>query len=252
MYTIKEMANLSQTSTRTLRYYDEIGLLVPDAYSEAGYRLYGENSVDILQQIMFYKLLGLSLKEIQQIIYSEQFDLKSALLQHRSNLEAEMTRIRTLLHTIDKTMANMEGKGKMKVQEKFHGFKKAMLDENERQFGKEAREKFGEHVDQANEKFMDMSQSTYNEHEKLTDEMHQLFKTAYEKRDPRSTEAQQACALHQKWIKHYWSHYTEEAHMGLVNMYVADERFTAYYDEIAEGLAVFIRDAMKVYLGVGN
>jgi len=73
-YTIKKLARLSGTTPRTLRYYDEIGLLKPAIINSSGYRIYGEKELNILQQILFYRELGVSLHEIKRIITSTTFD----------------------------------------------------------------------------------------------------------------------------------------------------------------------------------
>ncbi len=68
--------------------------------------------------------------------------------------------------------------------------------------------------------------------------------------DPDGELAQKACALHKEWLLNFWPQYSQEAHMGLAQMYVDDPRFTVYYDKIAPGCAVFLRDAMRIFTGV--
>ncbi|CAM5616222.1 MerR family transcriptional regulator OS=Lysinibacillus sphaericus OX=1421 GN=LS41612_05820 PE=4 SV=1 [Lysinibacillus sphaericus] len=82
-YTILQLAKLSGVSTRTLRYYDEIDLLKPARTNEAGYRFYGQQEVDILQQILFYKALDMKLETIHNIIHAPDFQHKAALKTHR-------------------------------------------------------------------------------------------------------------------------------------------------------------------------
>jgi DNA-binding transcriptional MerR regulator len=89
MYTIRKLAAIANISTRTLRYYDEIGLLKPTSYMESGYRLYDEVAVDMLQQILLYKTMGMPLNEIHQVIYKIDFNLKEALLNHKHFLQEE-------------------------------------------------------------------------------------------------------------------------------------------------------------------
>lgn len=85
-YTVKQLGDLAGVSARTLRYYDEIDLLKPADVTEAGYRLYGPDEVDRLQQILFYREMGMGLDQIKQIMNDPHFDLKEALLSHRKNL----------------------------------------------------------------------------------------------------------------------------------------------------------------------
>ncbi len=85
---VKEVADLIGISVRTLHYYDEIGLLSPDKTTEAGYRIYSEKNLETLQQILFFKELGFSLKKIKEILDSPTFERQEALkLQHKMLLE---------------------------------------------------------------------------------------------------------------------------------------------------------------------
>ena len=88
-YSINKLAKLSGVSTRTLRYYDEIGLLSPKRISSNGYRVYGQKEVDLLQQILFYRELGVPLDKIKNIIWSKGYDCISALQGHLSALKAK-------------------------------------------------------------------------------------------------------------------------------------------------------------------
>ena len=82
-YGIRELSEMAGVSARTLRYYDEIGLLKPLYVSDAGYRFYGETEVAMLQQILFYRERGFGLKQIRQILYREDFDIRNALEEHQ-------------------------------------------------------------------------------------------------------------------------------------------------------------------------
>jgi hypothetical protein len=73
------------------------------------------------------------------------------------------------------------------------------------------------------------------------------LKKAMQEGDPAGELAQKACELHRKWLMHTWKDYSKQAHLNLGEMYVADARFSAYYDAIAPGCAIFLRDALKVY-----
>lgn len=85
-YTVKQLADMAGISSRTLRYYDEIGILKPARINASGYRVYGKKEVDILQQILFYKELGVPLETIKEIIISPDFDSYTALIEHRQQL----------------------------------------------------------------------------------------------------------------------------------------------------------------------
>src|SRR5690606_22916035 len=121
--TVQKLAKLAGISTRTLRYYDEVGILKPARINSSGYRIYGKSEVDKLQQIMFYKELGLQLDTIKRIITASDFDDKAALREHRLRLLEEKYKIEMLLANVEKTLAYKEGKINMEDKEKFEGLK---------------------------------------------------------------------------------------------------------------------------------
>lgn len=247
-YTINKLAKLAGVSTRTLRYYDELGLLSPARVSSNGYRIYGEKEIDRLQQILFYRELGVSLEEIRNILASKDFDGLSALEGHLSALLARREQLDLLVANVRKTIMTMKGEITMNDQEKFEGFLQKLVDDNEQQYGEEIREKYGdEQVRRSNAKVLNMSKEQYAELEKLTEDLNETLKAAFEQGDPAGELAQKTCQLHKKWLCFYWADYSKEAHMGVTQMYVEDPRFTAYYDKIAPGCAGFLRDAVAIY-----
>lgn len=248
-YTIKKLGVLAGISTRTLRYYDEIGLLRPCRINSSGYRIYGQNEVDTLQQILFYKELGMELNEIAEILKSPQFERLSALKNHLAALQKRQSQINMLIQTVNKTILKEEGKITMTDKEKFEGFKEQLIDENERKYGKEIREKYGEDtVKESNAKMMKLTEEEYNEMEKTSAEILRLLEDAVKnEEDPTGGAGVKIAELHKKWLGFTWASYSKEAHAGLAQMYVDDERFTAYYDKNIKGCAQFLCDAVKVY-----
>ncbi|MGI6606708.1 MAG: MerR family transcriptional regulator [Peptococcia bacterium] len=250
-YTVQKLAKLAGISSRTLRYYDEIGLLKPARISSSGYRLYGRAEVDRLQQILFYRELGIELEQIKRIITAPSFDKRAALCEHHARLLDKKKRLELLIANVEKTIAETEGRIRMTDKEKFEGFKKKMLAENEAKYGREIREKYGEeNVARSNEKFMNMTEEQYAELQELTERLNETLKQAVAGGEPAGELAQKACELHKKWLLFFWPQYSKEAHMGLAQMYVDDSRFTAYYEKIAPGCAAFLRDAMRIYTGI--
>ena len=113
---------MSGVSVRTLHFYDELALLRP-AYTKAnGYRIYEEPQLLVLQQILFYRELGLELKRIKKILSQRKFEKVAALQSHRQVLEKNVTRTRTLIETIDRTIKHLKGTKKMKSEDLFNGF----------------------------------------------------------------------------------------------------------------------------------
>lgn len=247
-YTVRELSLLANVSGRTLRYYDEIGLLPPAGTTEAGYRLYGESEVDMLQQIMFYRELGFALDDIKRIVTAADFNIIAALHAHRQMLLERRNQMNALIKTVESTIASHERGKTMKDSKKFEGFKKKLVDDNEQKYGQEIRERYGDGtVDASNKKLMGMSEEDYAKAEALSSAISTGLKEALAGGDPASEAAQNVCELHKQWLCLYWAQYSSEAHMGLGEMYVADERFKKYYDDIAPGAAEFLRDALKVY-----
>jgi DNA-binding transcriptional MerR regulator len=248
-YSINNLAKLAGISSRTLRYYDEINLLKPLRINSSGYRIYGGKEVDTLHQILLYKELGFDLEVIKQIISSPNYDYKQALINHYHDLLNKQNQIEALIENVKKSIDVIEGRDTMSDQEKFKGFTKKIVAENEKNYGKEIREKYGnERVDKSNNKFLNMKETDYDYINKLTEEISKTLALAFSTKNPSSEEAIKLAKLHQEWIKFYWDEYTKEAHASLVKMYVQDERFKAFYDKIVIGGAEFLRDAVLSYL----
>lgn len=247
-YTINQLAKLAGVSTRTLRYYDQCGLLPPKDVRSNGYRIYGQAEVDRLQQILFYRELGVELSEIGRILAEKDFDGLSALQKHLAALRERRARLDRLIGNVQKSILAMKGETAMTNEEKFEGFKEKLIADNEQKYGEEIRRKYGdETIDLSNAKLKNMTKEQYAELEALTQELNSTLKAAFEQGDPGSEPAQKACALHKQWLCFYWGHYSKEAHIGVAQMYVDDPRFTAYYDKIAPGCAVFLRDAVRIF-----
>lgn len=250
-YTVQKLACLAGVSTRTLRYYDEIGILKPARINSSGYRIYGQAEVDRLQQILFYRELGVSLDSIKGIVTSPSFDGVTALKEHREKLLEKRAQLNLLIANVEKTLSVSEGRIKMSDKEKFEGFKQKMVEDNEKKYGKEIREKYGKDaVEKSNAKLMNMSEEEYDKLTSLEKQIKITLAEAFKTGDPASDLAQKTAELHKEWIAGYWGQYSKEAHAGLAQMYVNDERFTAYYDENQSGAAAFLRDAILIYTGI--
>ncbi len=249
-YTVQKLARLAGVSPRALRHYDDIGLLKPRRTSSSGYRIYGAAEVDLLQQILFYRELGVGLDEIRSIVTSPGFDRTTALRQHHARLLDRKEQIEKLIANVEMSLALAERGVQMRDQAKFEGLKKKLVADNEQQYGPEIRARYGDAaVDRSNRRLQEMSADQYARQEQLAREIDETLRTAFEEGDPGGTAAQRACELHKQWLMHYWDRYTPEAHLALGQMYVDDERFTAYYDRIAPGCAIFLRDALRIFTG---
>jgi DNA-binding transcriptional MerR regulator len=249
-YTVQKLGQLAGISTRTLRYYDEIGILKPARINSSGYRIYGKTEVDRLQQILFYRELGVSLDRIKEIVTAPSFNRAHALKEHLDQLLDKRIQLDLLIANVEKTIALNEGRITMTDKEKFTGFKQKLIDDNEEKYGKEIREKYGDDsANKSNEKLKNMTQEEYEEVTRLANDVSAALAEAFKNGDPASDIAQKAADLHKQWLTYYWTDYSKEAHAGLAQMYVDDERFKAYYDTKQPGTAEFLRDAILIYTG---
>ena len=248
-YTVSELAELSGCTVRTLHHYDELGL-VRARRGANGYRHYGSAEVDRLQQVLLYREAEMPLSDIKRLLDDPSFDARTALAGHLRELRARRGRLDGLIASVEKTLANMEGRAGMKDEERFEAFKRGLVEENERRFGAEARERWGsEAVDASNAKVRGMTEGQYERAQALEQEMKDALAAALATGDPAGAEARRAADLHRQWLCCFWQDgaYSKEAHRGLAETYVADERFKAYYDDVAPGAAEFLRDAICAY-----
>jgi DNA-binding transcriptional MerR regulator len=234
---VKEVAQLTGVSVRTLHHYDDIGLLTPDDMTEAGYRLYSNDNLAKLQQILFFRELGFSLKKIKELLDSPSFDRQEALEMQRRMLIEERERLDRVIETIEKTIQHEKGEIMMTNEEKFKGF-----DFSHNPYEKEARDRWGdEAVDKANKKTAQFGPE-------LGEEMNRIYFNLASLRhlDPASDEAQTGI---EEWFKflNKMGDYSLEAFAGLGQMYVDDERFTKNIDQFGEGVARFMCEAMGEY-----
>ncbi|AET66445.1 putative transcriptional regulator [Desulfosporosinus orientis DSM 765] len=249
-YTVQKLSRLAGVSTRTLRYYDEIELLKPARVNSSGYRIYGSTEVDRLQQILFYRELGVELGTIKEIITSPTFDRTKALKGHREKLLERQLQLEALIANVDKTIALTEGRIIMSDKEKFEGFKQRLIDDNEVKYGQEIRKRYGDDtVNKSNQRIKGMSKKQYDEVTELAAQVIENLHAAFKTGDPGGALAQKTADLHRQWLCYFWESYSKEAHAGVAQMYVDDPRFTAYYDEKLPGSAQFLRDAIFIYTG---
>ena len=141
MYHIKEAAQLSGVSVKTLHHYDKIGLLVP-LKSENGYRTYSQEDLERLQVILYYKYLGFSLEKIAELLKEERTDLLPHLTRQLDYLTREREHLDTLISTLQKTIQEQKGERKMTIEEKFTGFSY----QDNQKYHQEAVEKYGQEV----------------------------------------------------------------------------------------------------------
>lgn len=249
-YTVKQLAGLAGVSARTLRYYHEIGLLRPGRVNDAGYRFYGPAEVDRLQQILFYRELDLRLDEIASLLDAPQFDRRKALQSHLAALKQQRERLDSLILTVEKTIRNETGGIQMTDKEKFEGFKARIIRENEEKYGEELRAKYGDQeIDRATACVLSLTQEEYAAWEALGAEiLSELEQAVRSHANPQGEAGKHLATLHRRWLSYSREQYSPDAHRGLAQVYVCDERFTAYYDRNVPGCAAFLRDAILCHV----
>lgn len=245
-YSIRALSELAGVSARTLRYYDEIGLLKPLYTDTNGQRYYGSEEVNMLQQILFYRERGFGLKEIGEIISGNNYDILTALKDHLLELEEKRIHMEALIQTVKQTILSMEGDYEMSDTEKFQVFKEKTVADNEEAYGKEIRSKYGEKtVDASNRKLLNMTETEWKQFKQLEKNIkNELEKCVLSGERMQGESAKKIVQLHKEWLSMTWKSYTPQAHKGVAALYEADGRFKAYYDEHVEGCAAFISGAV--------
>lgn len=242
-YSVKQLAKLAHISVRTLHYYDEVGLLRPAEVKSNGYRVYEEKELLRLQQILFFKELELPLEEIKRILDASGFNIVSALNDHKKLIEIKRKRLDGLLITINKTIKKMTHDKKIKDEELFGDLDKEKLEE----YQKEAKERWGntEVWKQSQERYGKMSKEDLAKIQKENGEILQGIADNMDK-GVKSPVVQTLIAKHYNALRH-WYEPNLEMYRGLADMYVADERFAAFYKKIHSDLPEFMRDAMHYF-----
>lgn len=228
---IGETAQRLGVSVRTLRHYDEIGLVKPAEVGENGYRYYDREAMALLQQVLFYRELGLSLKEIGPLLCAPEVQRRKALEAHRHLLELKKHQLEGLLQLVDDTLGgNMMSKPKIT---------QADVDAAKVQYAQEAKERWG-HT-QAWKQSQDKTPNA--------GQMEEIFQgfAALLGCEPGDAAVQAQVKRWQQFITDNLYTCTDEILAGLGQMYVCDQRFTANLDKYGEGTAKLISDAIKIY-----
>ena len=245
-YTIQELSRLSGVTTRTLRWYDEIGLLKPRGRTEGGYRLYGPAEVDRLQDVLYYRALGVELAQVKEILDDPSFNRLEVLRNHLTALEAERDRVQGLIDSVRETIQTQERNEIMSDEKKFEAFKRQFVEEKERLYGAEIREKYGDaEVDASNARVMGVTLEQFQAYERLGEEILEKLSAAVASgADPEGELGKEITALHYRWLNVMGDQCDVQRQRGLAELYVQDKRFTAYYDRERSGCARFLRDAV--------
>jgi DNA-binding transcriptional MerR regulator len=243
MYTVSQLSNLTRITVRTLHYYDEIGLLAPTVVGENGYRYYGDEALLRLQQILFFREMGLGLLQIKAILDEPDFDRAGALKAHREALKAKIERLHTLMHTIDRTLEHLEEGTLMREDDMFAGFS----EEQQRAYEEEAAQTWDPQlVHDSNRRWNNASKA---QQQAMMAEGNAIYRdlAALSDRDPADADVQGVIARWHQSIRNFYEP-SPEMLRGLSELYLEDARFTATFDRVQPGLAVFMQQAVAVYV----
>lgn len=242
--TVGEVARLSGVSVRTLHHYDEIGLLPPSERSDGGYRIYSDRDLAKLQQVLFFRELGFALDDIGRIMSEEAFSPREALLLQRRMLRDKAAQLGRMVDAVDAAIDAMEKGTTMDEKDMFEVFG----DFDPKAYEAEAEQRWG-HTDAYKESARRAKGYTKQDWLRMKEEgaanlarMVELFDAGVDPKDPRAMETAEEARLQ---IDRDFYPCSREMHVNLGEMYVADPRFTKYYDQHREGLARWFCEAIK-------
>ena len=242
MYTIKELADLAGTTTRALRYYDQVGLLQPAFVAENGYRYYDQGNLLTLQQILFFRELDLPLKEIQYLLGRPDFQLLPSLKEHHQALNKKIQRYQKLTLTIEQTIHSLEGVIQMSDQDLFSGF-------DEKKYQDEVVERWGDtpQYQESHRKWSSYTDDQKEQIKKQGSDITRRMVTEDPQARPDHPAVQSAVGEYFEYLNRYFYTCDLDFLRNLADMWVQDPRFAVNYERIREGGAVFVRDAVHLY-----
>lgn len=253
-YTVKQVAEMSGVSVRTLHHYDEIGLLEPAHVGDNGYRYYGADELLRLQQILLYRELGFALKEIAAILDAPGFDRLAALEAQKARLEAETKRYRRLVRTIDRTIAELKGLepagGRMTDHaDLYEGFAPERQEEYERWLIERYGGGMREHLDESRAKQETLTDTEKREAMQTLAEIEADLAESCRRRICVDSPALAAVLeRHREWIAEMWDRpCSPAAYAGLADLYLAHPDFRTRYERLEPGLCDYLARAMKAH-----
>lgn len=243
MKNIKEVSKLTGLTERSLRYYEELGLINPSRNEINDYRQYSDSDVEKLYQIQLYRSLEIPLKKISEIFFYENTSEYEIYLEQIDKLKKKRDDLNKILADLQR---KIEGE---KIMEKDFKNVNAIIADNEVKYGQEIREKYGNQVvDKANDYLRASGGEKLDSAEELRIQINELLtQLVTEEVSIEDEKAKKLFALHKEWLEIYYPNYSKEYHLGLADMYEFDERFAKYYDDVINGGMKFIVDTIRKY-----
>jgi len=242
-YTVGKVASLAHISVRTLHYYDELGLIVPSARSDSGYRLYTDEDLLGLQQVLFFKALGFDLHRIQFLIKDPSFNRLQALTEQRNLTNIQIKRLKKVVDLIDKAILDFEGERAMSNKEMFEVF--GEFDPSE--FEEEVNERFG-----GTEAYAESARRTKKygkkDWERMKKEEGEIFGSLTKLMEkgvaPDDEQAMDGVEQYRLHIDHWFYPCSRRMQGELGKMYLADQRFKDNFDKVHQGLSIYVSEAI--------
>src|SRR5664279_1978256 len=242
-YSIGQVADLAGVTVRTLHHYGQIGLLEPADRTGAGYRRYSPDDLQRLQHILFYRELGFSLDDIATILSDPGANTSAHLRRQRELLNDRIARLNVMVAAVEKEMEALTMGIQLTPEEKFEIFGPNYSEDYET----EAEQRWGD-TDawaQSQQRTSKLTKEQWIEIKETGDDLNRRLAAAmHGGAAPTSTEAMDLAEEHRRGIQTFYD-CPPEMHRGLGEMYVADERFTRNYEDVAPGLAVWLREAIN-------
>lgn len=236
---INEVAKLTGVSARTLQYYDEIGLLIPEKLNN-GYRDYSDENLDKLQKILFYRFLKFKLNDIKELLDGDIDSLK-ILEQQRELILKEKEKFEIILYNIEKTIKTYKGERTMTIEEKFNGFKKEDLNKYENQ----AIEKYGQETIEESKKRQSGKEDI------VAEKFNSVFRSMAEyKKDGYSIEEKEVQSKIED-LYNYMNQYAFDCSVEVFSYigkgYSQNPEFKSNIDKFGEGVAEYTSKAIEKY-----
>ncbi|CAH0204394.1 MAG: MerR family transcriptional regulator [Microbacterium sp.] len=252
-WSIQDIARLAGTTSRTLRHYDDVGLLPPSRIAHNGYRHYDEAALVRLQRILLLRELGLGLPQIAEVLdpVNARQSEESALETHLELLREEQNRLARQIASVENTINALRGGEELMAENMFDGF-------DHTRYKEEVEQRWGRKTYADSDRWWrGMTDADRADWQQRVSDLGRDWTAAAESGiDPASAEAQDIARRHVEWltgipgtpaavpggdVKAYV--------IGLGEMYVADPRFGANYATSAGGTqgAEFVRDALRIY-----
>ncbi|WP_166907048.1 MerR family transcriptional regulator [Mycobacterium sp. DL440] len=234
------VAALTEISVRTLHHYDHVGLVVPSVRTAAGYRGYTDADIERLHLVLVYRSVGLALDQIRSLLDDPDADVLAHLQRQHSLLCDQAEQLQQTIKAVEELMSAHNQGIQLTAEEQVEIFGSAVFDE----YAEEAEQRWAdtEEWKQSRQRTAQMTKQDWIEFKTENDAL--LAALAEGKRAgvrPGSAQADELAARHRANISRFYD-CSDDMHVCLAQMYLADERFTRYYDGIEPGLAQFVHD----------